>query len=70
MEHFGPERGEALVNFAASTADAVFELIRDEKLAVPFVRNGWIQAAHTEAALKAAANRDRQWRARGADVSF
>ncbi|TIW93332.1 MAG: FAD-binding oxidoreductase [Mesorhizobium sp.] len=68
LEHFGPERGEALVNFAASTADAVFELIRDERLAVPFVRNGWIQAAHTEVALKAAANRDRQWHARGADV--
>ncbi|WP_348627359.1 FAD-dependent oxidoreductase [Mesorhizobium sp. M6A.T.Cr.TU.016.01.1.1] len=68
LEHFGPDRGEILVNFAASTADAVFELIRDEKLAVPFVRNGWIQAAHTETALKAAANRDRQWQARGADV--
>jgi glycine/D-amino acid oxidase-like deaminating enzyme len=70
LEHYGPERGEALVDFAASTADAVFELIRDEKLAVPFVRNGWIQAAHTEVALKAAANRDRQWRARGADVQL
>lgn len=70
LAHFGPERGEALIDFAASTADAVFELIRDEKLAVPFVRNGWIQAAHTEAALKAAANRDRQWRARGADVEL
>jgi len=68
IEHFGPGRGAALVNFAASTADAVFGLIRDEKLAVPFARNGWIQAAHTETALKAAANRDRQWRARGADV--
>ncbi|MER9301327.1 FAD-binding oxidoreductase [Mesorhizobium sp. M0293] len=68
LEHFGPERGETLVNFAASTADTVFELIRDERLAVPFVRKGWIQAAHTEVALKAAANRDRQWRARGADV--
>ncbi|RUU15013.1 FAD-binding oxidoreductase, partial [Mesorhizobium sp. M6A.T.Ca.TU.002.02.2.1] len=68
LEHFGPDRGEILVNLAASTADAVFELIRDEKLAVPFVRNGWIQAAHTETALKAAANRDRQWQARGADV--
>lgn len=70
LEHFGPERGEALVNFAASTADAVFELIRDEKLAVPFVRNGWIQAAHTEVALRSAANRDRQWHARGADVQL
>lgn len=68
LEHFGPERGQALVDFAASTADAVFDLIQDEKLAVPFTRNGWIQAAHTETALKAAANRDRQWRARGADV--
>ena len=68
--HFGKERGEALVQFAASTADAVFDVIRDEKLAVPFTRNGWIQAAHTETALKAAANRDRQWRARGADVKL
>ncbi|RVD70546.1 FAD-binding oxidoreductase, partial [Mesorhizobium sp. M4A.F.Ca.ET.029.04.2.1] len=70
VEHFGKERGEALVNFAASTADAVFDLIGDEKLAVPFTRNGWIQAAHTETALTAAANRDRQWRARGADVEL
>ncbi|UCI06998.1 NAD(P)/FAD-dependent oxidoreductase [Mesorhizobium sp. B1-1-8] len=70
IEHFGRERGEALVDFAASTADAVFDLIRDEKLAVPFARNGWIQAAHTETALTAAANRDRQWRARGADVKL
>lgn len=70
LQNFGPERGEALVNFAALTADAVFDLIRDENLAVPFVRNGWIQAAHTETALKAAANRDRQWRARGADVQL
>ncbi|RVC46095.1 FAD-binding oxidoreductase [Mesorhizobium sp. M4A.F.Ca.ET.090.04.2.1] len=70
VEHFGKERGEALVNFAASTADAVFDLIGDEKLAVPFTRNGWIQAAHTETTLTAAANRDRQWRARGADVEL
>lgn len=70
IEHFGKERGEVLVDFAASTADAVFDVIRDEKLAVPYTRNGWIQAAHTETALKAAANRDRQWRARGADVKL
>ena len=68
IEHFGAERGEALIAFAASTADAVFDLIRDENLSVPFVRNGWIQAAHTETALRAAEKRDGQWRARGADV--
>ncbi|MBZ9990648.1 FAD-binding oxidoreductase [Mesorhizobium sp. BH1-1-5] len=70
LRHFGKERGEALVEFTAATADAVFDLIRNEKLAVPFTRNGWIQAAHTETALKAAANRDRQWRSRGADVEL
>ena len=70
FEHFGQQRGEALVDFAASTADAVFDLIRAERLAVPFTRKGWIQAAHTETALKAAANRDRQWRARGAEVKL
>ncbi|CDX15542.1 FAD dependent oxidoreductase [Mesorhizobium sp. ORS 3324] len=70
IEHFGKERGEGLVDFAASTADAVFDLIRDEKLAVPFTRSGWIQAAHTETALRAAADRDRQWRSRGADVKL
>ncbi|KUM25154.1 FAD-dependent oxidoreductase [Mesorhizobium loti] len=70
IEHFGKARGEALVDFAASTADAVFDVIRDEQLAVPFTRNGWIQAAHTETALRAAADRDRQWRSRGADVKL
>ncbi|RWF24130.1 MAG: FAD-binding oxidoreductase [Mesorhizobium sp.] len=68
--HFGNQRGAALVDFATSTADVVFDLIRDEKLAVPFMRSGWIQAAHTETALKAAASRDRQWRSRGADVKL
>ena len=70
LEHFGAVRGEALVDFAASTADAVFDTIRDEVLAVPFVRNGWIQAAHTKTALKAAEKRDRQWRERGADAAL
>jgi glycine/D-amino acid oxidase-like deaminating enzyme len=70
LEHFGAERGKALIEFAAGTADSVFTLIRNEALAVPFVRNGWIQAAHTETALKAAEARNRQWRSRGADVEL
>lgn len=68
LEMFGQERGEALIAFAASTADKVFDLISGEKLDVPYVRHGWIQAAHTETALHAAENRDRQWRARGANT--
>lgn len=70
LETFGRERGEALIAFAASTADAVFDTIRTENLAVPHARNGWIQAAHTETALAAAANRDRQWQARGVDATL
>ena len=29
LEHFGAQRGEALIGFAASTADSVFDLIRE-----------------------------------------
>lgn len=68
LQHFGQERGEIAIAFAQSTADAVFDLIEREGLEVPRVRNGWIQAAHTESALAAAQRRDAQWRARGADV--
>lgn len=68
VDHFGAQRGEALVDFAAGTADAVFDLIRSENLAVPHRRKGWIQAAHTQAALAAAHERSRQWQARGANV--
>ncbi|MDO9417816.1 NAD(P)/FAD-dependent oxidoreductase [Pararhizobium sp.] len=70
IANFGAGRGEALVDFASKTADAVFDLIRTEKLDVPHVRNGWIQAAHTQTALDAALARDRQWRARGADIAM
>jgi glycine/D-amino acid oxidase-like deaminating enzyme len=70
LQLFGEQRGEALISFAASTADKVFGLIGDERLDVPHVRNGWIQAAHTETALHAAESRDRQWRARGADAAL
>jgi glycine/D-amino acid oxidase-like deaminating enzyme len=40
-------------------------LIEREKLAVPFQRSGWIQAAHSEAALRAADARASLWRSRG-----
>ncbi len=70
IEHFGPARGEALVSFAAATADAVFDLITKERLDVPFVRSGWIQAAHTQTAMQAAEKRHAQWAARGADATL
>lgn len=68
--HFGEKTGDALVSFVASTADAVFDLIGTEGLAVPHRRDGWIFAAHTETALEAAAKRHRQWSAHGADAEL
>jgi glycine/D-amino acid oxidase-like deaminating enzyme len=70
IEHFGSAHGEALIQFAAGTADAVFDLIRSEKLDVPHNRSGWIQACHTELAMQAARERHRQWSARAADVAL
>lgn len=68
LQHFGEARGTALIEFAAGTADAVFGLIETKGLDVEHVRTGWIQALHTNAALAVAEERNRQWRARGADV--
>ncbi|NKN35638.1 FAD-binding oxidoreductase [Agrobacterium sp. a22-2] len=70
LRHFGDERGERLAAFSEKTADAVFDLIEAEGLDVEHCRNGWIQAAHTETALAAAAERNRQWKTRGADATL
>jgi len=58
---YGAERGERLVRFAGSTADTVFDLIERHGMDVPRTRAGWIQGAHTEAALRVAHGRAEQW---------
>lgn len=70
LAHFGEEQGARLNAFAEATADVLFRTIEDERLDVPHERNGWIQACHTQTALDAAAERHRQWSARGADVEL
>lgn len=70
LVHFGDEQGARLNAFAESTADVLFRTIADERLDVPHERSGWIQACHTGTALDAAAERHRQWAARGADVEL
>ncbi|MGE0025385.1 MAG: NAD(P)/FAD-dependent oxidoreductase [Hyphomicrobium sp.] len=65
LEHFGETRGEALIRFGAGMADCVFDLIARETLDVPHERAGWIQAAHSEHAARAAELRAEQWIARG-----
>lgn len=65
LRMFGPEEGQRLVDFAKGTADAVFELIEKHGMDVPRTRQGWIQGAHTPAALQLAERRTREWQAQG-----
>ena len=65
LRMFGPEEGQRLVDFAKGTADAVFELIDRHGMDVPRTRQGWIQGAHTPAALQLAERRTRDWQAQG-----
>lgn len=65
---FGRERGERLAAFGGGTADAVFGLIDKYAMDVPYVRNGWIQGAHTPDGKDQVQRRAEQWGKRGAPV--
>ena len=52
LAHLGPERGERLIDFAAGSADLVFGLIRRHGIECDAVQSGWIQPAHSPAALE------------------
>jgi glycine/D-amino acid oxidase-like deaminating enzyme len=64
----GEAAGRRLTEFSAGTADAVFDLISSQGLDVEHQQDGWILAAHTQTAMQAAVQRNRQWRQHGADV--
>ncbi|HZD26729.1 MAG TPA: FAD-dependent oxidoreductase, partial [Alphaproteobacteria bacterium] len=66
----GPEAGEAMVRASAATADLVFGLIERHSIDCDARRAGWIQPAHTAAALPALRRRYEQWAGRGADVAW
>src|SRR3954453_11839532 len=65
-----PERGEELVAFAGSTADAVFDLIDKHGMDVPRARHGWIQGAHTPESVETVRKRPAEWAKRGVDAAF
>lgn len=70
LKMFGKERGARVIDFAGKTADSVFDLIKTHHMDVPHVRHGWIQGAHSDAALKIANQRAEQWSRYGASVRF
>ncbi|MER8693915.1 FAD-binding oxidoreductase [Mesorhizobium opportunistum] len=65
LAHLGPERGKRLINFAAGSADLVFGLIRQHGIDCDAVQSGWIQPAHSPAALEKVKSRAEQWARRG-----
>jgi len=65
LAHLGPERGERLIDFAAGSADLVFDLIRRHGIDCDAVQNGWIQPAHSAAAFEKVKSRAGQWARRG-----
>ncbi|TPL91594.1 FAD-dependent oxidoreductase [Mesorhizobium sp. B2-3-12] len=65
LAHLGPERGERLIDFAAGSADLVFGLIRRHGIDCDAVQNGWVQPAHSRAALEKVKSRAAQWARRG-----
>ena len=67
---YGQERGRQLIEFAGGTATSVFDLIAQYRMDVPHSRSGWIQGAHTHAALDLAHKRAEQWGRHGAPVHY
>jgi len=67
---FGAERGQRSIEFAGGTADIVFDLIEKHRMDVPRERSGWIQGAHTAAAVDLVKARAAQWSRLGASIQF
>jgi len=64
----GPERGPRLVELVGGAADFVFALVRRHGIACDARQDGWIKAAHTETARRAAARTAHEWSRLGATV--
>lgn len=64
----GSDLGERLVNLTQGTADLVFRLIERHRIQCDPVRKGWIQAAHSQKALRTVLARPKQLLKLGASV--
>lgn len=68
LARLGEDRGTALNRFVAESADLVFDLIRRHAIDCDAHQSGWIQPAHSDAALARTDDRVRQWQALGRPV--
>jgi glycine/D-amino acid oxidase-like deaminating enzyme len=67
---YGREAGERVIEFAGGTADLVFRLIEEHGIPCDATRVGWIQPAHSKAALETLKRRVAQWQRRGAPLEL
>jgi sarcosine oxidase len=67
-QRFGPSKGAALTDLVGGAAQHVFDLIKRLDIECGARQDGWVQAAHHEAALDNLLNRAVQWQSRGGDV--
>jgi glycine/D-amino acid oxidase-like deaminating enzyme len=62
--------GEELIALVGSAPDVVFDLIHKHGIDCDATRAGWIQPAHTKAALQTVLQRAEQWHRRGVPVEL
>ena len=65
---FGPDLGPRLVRAVGGAPDYLFRLVERVGIPCDARQNGWIQPAHSEAALATVERRARQWQRRGVSV--
>lgn len=65
VSRFGPVVGGVLAEFGAVTADETFETLRKFGIGCDGTQKGWLQLAHSAAALSGLETRAREWRALG-----
>jgi glycine/D-amino acid oxidase-like deaminating enzyme len=70
LRHYGPERGQHIVDAVAAGPDLVFELIARHGIECWPVRSGLIFAAHSPSGQRDLESRTRYWQKRGAPAEI
>ncbi len=70
VRKYGARRGEIFNAMIGGSGKHVFAMIRDNAIDCAAEQTGWLQPAHSRAALAACAAQAQEWRARGFDVEL
>ncbi len=65
---FGPERGEAIVDFVGAAPSRLFDIVARYAIDCAAHQAGWLQGVHHRSALAAVERRAQAWRSRGVPV--